>query len=170
MVAGEPLNQLHHPGRPKGQPPSESQAQTQPPMSPGEPACGWCLSSSSPHLPSARGCHSQHGPCLLFQSPQSPGLLPTAIAAQGPCSAERHQHPSISNSQLSTPLQAHPPTDHHMLHHCCQHRDIFFLDNIFTPSTMPWLFGEPIPVQHLVPLRAARLCLPLCTPGSTSNG
>ncbi|XP_035028312.1 zinc finger protein Pegasus [Hippoglossus stenolepis] len=140
MIMDNPLNQLSTLAGQLASLPSESQALTQPPMSPGaesivdekpfliqQPhpstapvdvtASVAHASSSSPITPEHRA--PPHSNC-------SPG--------GGPCSEHsgRTSTPSVvSNSQPSTPAPglSAPLQDHHALHHC-QHCDIYFPDNI----------------------------------------
>lgn len=139
LAMDNPLNQLSTLAGQLASLPSDPQAQTQQPMSPGAesivdekpfliqqphpatapvavPSSMAHASSSSPIPPEPRA--PPHNNC-------SPG--------GGPCSEHsgRTSTPSISNSQPSTPAPglSAPLQDPQMLHHC-QHCDIYFSDNI----------------------------------------
>uniref|UniRef100_A0A3Q2TRD0 Zinc finger protein Pegasus n=1 Tax=Fundulus heteroclitus TaxID=8078 RepID=A0A3Q2TRD0_FUNHE len=112
MVMENPLNQLSTLAGQLASLPSESQAQTQAPMSPGAES----VVDEKP---------------FLIQQPH-PATAPVAVAASmAHLQIGRTSTPSISNSQPSTPAPGPPAPaqDPHVLHHC-HHCDIYFPDNI----------------------------------------
>uniref|UniRef100_A0A3Q2EEI7 IKAROS family zinc finger 5 n=1 Tax=Cyprinodon variegatus TaxID=28743 RepID=A0A3Q2EEI7_CYPVA len=139
MVMDNPLNQLSTLAGQLASLPSESQAQTQPPMSPGAES----IVDEKPFL--IQQPHPATAPVAVTASiahaASSSPITPEPRApphsncspAGGPCSEHsgRTSTPSISNSQPSTPApgQSAPMQDPHTLHHC-QHCDIYFPDNI----------------------------------------
>ncbi|KAM9804275.1 zinc finger protein Pegasus [Neosynchiropus ocellatus] len=136
MVMDNPLNQLSTLAGQLASLPSESQTQTQPPLSPGAES----IVDEKPFLiqqpypataPVAVPPNMAH-PSSSSPVPPEPRAPPHSNCSPGggPCS-DRTSTPSISNSQPSTPVPglSAPNLDPQVLQQC-QHCDIYFSDNI----------------------------------------
>ncbi|KAF3841964.1 hypothetical protein F7725_023915 [Dissostichus mawsoni] len=133
MVMENPLNQLSTLAGQLASLPSESQAQNQPPMSPGAES----IVDEKPFLiqqphpataPVAVSASIAHASCSspITPEPRAPPTSPAALEGTLQRAQWAHQYPQC----LQQPTQyAGPRPELHMLHHC-QHCDIYFPDNI----------------------------------------